>query len=392
MVKKVNAKTRVLPAKHRPASMKELLEQYDFEIKSFKRGQLVEGIVVSNEPSQILLDVGAKSEGIIRGDDLLDTDNTHKTLKPGDKILVNVVQPEDRYGYLVLSLKKAERERKWRNFETMYKNKTAFDVKVLDYSKGGLLVDALGQRGFIPISHLDRVHFADFSKAMATGSNAEKKANLGGLRGNTIKVVIIEVDRSINRLVLSEKDAVSDDKKAKDAAMLNTFKVGEILEGAVSGIMPYGLFVEISRDSVKVDGLVHISEISWEKVEDPSKYHKVGDKVKVRVVEIDEEEGRVQLSLKALKDNPWIDFAKRHPIGSKVKGVVTKVVPFGAFVSVVAGRKGKEYSLDGLVHISETSGVLKEGDEVETVVTICDVERQKLGLSVRRIEDIKIYK
>jgi len=392
MVKKVNAKTRVLPAKHRPASMKELLEQYDFEIKSFKRGQLVEGIVVSNEPSQILLDVGAKSEGIIRGDDLLDTDNTHKTLKPGDKILVNVVQPEDRYGYLVLSLKKAERERKWRNFETMYKNKTAFDVKVLDYSKGGLLVDALGQRGFIPISHLDRVHFADFSKAMATGSNAEKKANLGGLRGNTIKVVIIEVDRSINRLVLSEKDAVSDDKKAKDAAMLNTFKVGEILEGAVSGIMPYGLFVEISRDSVKVDGLVHISEISWEKVEDPSKYHKVGDKVKVRVVEIDEEEGRVQLSLKALKDNPWIDFAKRHPIGSKVKGVVTKVVPFGAFVSVVAGRKGKEYSLDGLVHISETSGALKEGDEVETVVTICDVERQKLGLSVRRIEDIKIYK
>jgi len=256
------------------------------------------------------------------------------------------------------------------------------------------LVDAVGQRGFIPISHLDRAHFADFSRSMAEGSPSELKANLGGLKGAVIKVKVIEVDRNLNRLVLSEREALSQTSSKPEVSLdaISKFALGEMYEGAVSGIVPFGLFVDIKKDGVSLDGLVHISEISWEKVYHPGNLYKVGDKVKVIVIEVSKEERRVQLSIKALLPNPWKEFAQKYPVGTKVKGTVSKIVPFGAFVTVEVGDSKNPAKLDGLIHISETTGPLKEGDQITAMVTICDPENQKLGLSVRQIEDVKIYK
>ena len=376
------------------SSMGALLAKSSSPIKNYRRGQVIEGIVVSLTHDQVLVDVGAKSEGIIRGSDLIDSDASYKNLKEGDTIIATVVQAEDRYGYLVLSLKKAEKERKWRDFERMFKDGSLLPVMVLEYSKGGLLVDAVGQRGFIPISHLDRAHFADFSRSMAEGSPSELKANLGGLKGAVIKVKVIEVDRNLNRLVLSEREALSQTSSKPEVSLdaISKFALGEMYEGAVSGIVPFGLFVDIKKDGVSLDGLVHISEISWEKVYHPGNLYKVGDKVKVIVIEVSKEERRVQLSIKALLPNPWKEFAQKYPVGTKVKGTVSKIVPFGAFVTVEVGDSKNPAKLDGLIHISETTGPLKEGDQITAMVTICDPENQKLGLSVRQIEDVKIYK
>jgi len=376
--------------------MEELLTKHPLSVKSFRKGQIIEGTVVSVLHDQVLVDVGAKSEGIIRGTELADTDFSYKNLKEGDTILVSVVQSEDRYGYLVLSLKRAEKERKWRDFERMFQDGSYIEVQVLEYSKGGLLVDALGQRGFIPISHLDKSHFTDFSRAMAEGSPAEQKASLGGLKGAKIKVKVIEVDRNLNRLVMSEREALASagsyNKKDLTDKQLTSFVVGDVLEGAVSGIVPFGLFVDIKKGDVSLDGLVHISEISWEKVYHPGNIYKVGDKVKVKVIEVNKQEKRVQLSIKTLIPNPWEELSSKYPVGSKVKGVVSKIVPFGAFVTIEVGDPKHPAKLDGLIHISETTGPLTEGEEITTMVTICDPQNQKLGLSVRQIEDVKMYK
>jgi small subunit ribosomal protein S1 len=374
--------------------MGNLLGKSQIKIASFKRGQVIEGSVVSICHDQILVDVGAKSEGIIRGSDLVDSDSSYRNLKEGDTVIATVVQAEDRYGYLVLSLKKAEKERKWRDFERMFKDGSALEVQVLEYSKGGLLVDAMGQRGFIPISHLDRAHFADFSRSMAEGSPAELKMNLGGLKGSVLKVKVIEVDRNLNRLVLSEREAMSQGSSRPEISSeaLQKFAVGEEYQGTVSGIVPFGLFVDIKKDGISLDGLVHISEISWEKVYHPGNLYKVGDKVRVKVIEVSKEDKRVQLSIKAFLINPWTELSQKYPVGAKITGTVSKIVPFGAFVTVEVGEKGKSAKLDGLIHISETTGPLKEGDKVVALVTICDPENQKLGLSVRQIEDVKIYK
>jgi len=379
-----------------PSPMEELLAKHPLSVKTFRKGQIIEGTVVSVNHDQVLVDVGAKSEGIIRGTELADSDFSYKNLKEGDNILVSVVQSEDKYGYLVLSLKRAEKERKWRDFERMFKDGSYIEVQVLEYSKGGLLVDALGQRGFIPISHLDKSHFSDFSHAMAEGSPAEQKANLGGLKGAKIKVKVIEVDRNLNRLVMSEREALASagnyNKKDLTDTQLTTFVVGDIFDGTVSGIVPFGLFVDIKKDEVSLDGLVHISEISWEKVYHPGNIYKVGDKVKVKVIEINKQEKRVQLSIKTLIANPWDELSNKYPVGSKVKGIVSKIVPFGAFVTIEVGDPKHPAKLDGLIHISETTGPLVEGDEVTTMVTICDPQNQKLGLSIRQIEDVKMYK
>jgi len=376
------------------SQMEVLLKKSNKDIKSFKRGQVIEGKVISIDHSQVLVDVGAKSEGIIRGSDLVDSDSSYKNLREGDSVIVTVIQSEDRFGYLVLSLKKAEKERKWRDFERMFKDGSLLTVTVLEYSKGGLLVDALGQRGFIPISHLDKAHFSDFSKSMAEGSPSEIKANLGGLKGAILKVKVIEVDRGMNRLVLSERDAgsVMQAKAEVSEDQLTKFKVGDIFEGIVSGIVPFGIFVDIKAEGVSLDGLVHISEISWEKVYHPGNLYKIGDKVKVKVIEVSLQDKRVQLSIKALLPNPWTVLAEKYPIGSKVSGVVSKIVPFGAFVTIEIGDQENPAKLDGLIHISEATGPMQEGDKVVAMVTICDPQNQKLGLSIRQIEDVKIYK
>jgi small subunit ribosomal protein S1 len=248
------------------------------------------------------------------------------------------------------------------------------DAVIIEYNKGGLLCDCLGLRGFIPLSHLDRVHFANDVAKFAAGNETELKESLKVLSGKTLKVKVIELDPEKNRFVLSEKDALVNYSADAREEKLSEIKINDTMEGIVTGIMPFGVFVDLDG----VEGLVHISEIAWEKVNHPSNYFNVGQSVKVMVLGIDDDSKKLALSVKRLIPNPWETVEKKYPVGTKVKGKVSKIVPFGAFVTLEKG-------LDGLIHISEAEGPLKEGDEVEAIVTQVDASNQKLALSVKQL-------
>ena len=360
------------------SKMEDFLKDKDLELKEHHAGDLVEGIVVSVSHGEVLLDVGAKSEGIISGTELVDTDNTHKNLKPGDKILAMVMQAENEQGYIVLSLKRAEKDRKWQIAESAFDDGSILEATVVEYNKGGLLVDCIGLRGFVPLSHLDRVHFTEDIGKYAGGSDVELKETLDVLAGKTLKAKAIEVDRSKNRLVLSEKDAMGTYSMEARQKRLENINIGDTLEGVVTGIMNFGIFVDLEG----IEGLVHISEIAWEKVNHPGDYYQVGSSISVKVLGVDEESKKLALSVKQLIDNPWETVEDKYPIGSKVTGKVSKIVPFGAFVNLEKG-------LDGLIHVSETDGPLEEGQKVTAIVTQVDGKSQKLALSVRQVADQK---
>ncbi len=356
-------------------AMQKLLEVSGVDVKQFSPGQLVEGCVIDVSPKEVLLDVGAKSEGVVSGTELGEDDSYYKSLKPGDKALACVVQAENDQGYIVLSFRRCEKDRRWTEIENAFENGITLEVIVLEYNKGGLLVDCLGLRGFIPLSHLDRVHFTDDIAKFAAGSEAELKESLKVLAGKKLKARVIELDKGKNRLVLSEKDATTSYSEEVKKEKLAEVKAGDVLEGVVTGLMPFGIFVDLEG----IEGLVHISEIAWEKVNHPGNYYKVGESIQVKVLGIDEESGKLALSVKRLIPNPWETVQEKYPVGEKVKGTVSRVVPFGAFVTLEKG-------LEGLIHISETTGPLEEGQKVEAVVTLVDKDNQKLALSIRQLE------
>ncbi len=354
------------------SAMSKLLKEKDLQMKELKPGELIEGYVISVTHGEILVDVGAKSEGIITGAELEETDGVYKGLKAGDHITAKIVQPENMQGYIVLSLRKAEKDRKWKDAEEAYSSGASLDATIIEYNKGGLLCDCLNLRGFIPLSHLDRSHFANDIAKFAAGSESELKDSLKVLAGKILKVKVIELDPEKNRFVLSEKDALSNYSDESKEKKLAEIEPGKTLEGIVTGIMPFGVFVDLGG----VEGLVHISEIAWEKVNHPSHYFKVGQTVSVMVLGVDEQSKKLALSVKRLTPNPWETVDSKYPVGTKIKGLVSKIVPFGAFVTIEKG-------LDGLIHISEAGTPLKEGQEVEAVVIQVDGANQKLALSTR---------
>ncbi len=250
---------------------------------------------------------------------------------------------------------------------------------MLEYNKGGLLTDFMGLRGFIPLSHLDRVHFTDDVAKFAHGSEAEIKASLQVLAGKVLKVKVIEFDKEKNRLVLSEKKALEHYSEEARAKRLEQVKMGDVVEGVVTGVMPFGVFVDLDG----IEGLVHISEIAWEKVANP-RGRDCDDEDKIfsiiagtkATVGVDEESKKLALSVKRLTENPWEGLEDRFKVGDKVRGTVSKIVPFGAFINIGRG-------LDGLLHISQANGPLQVGEEVEATVIAVDSTNQKLSLSLK---------
>lgn len=360
--------------------MEKLLQKHTkVQPRVFKNGTLVEGTVVSMAHNRLLLDIGGKSEGIVIGRELEDTGRTVKNLKVGDTVLAKVIQSENDSGYTVLSLRRAEKERHWRDFKEYETSETTLEAKVTEYNKGGLVVEVLGVQGFVPLSHLDRgAHFAEETSNTAAGNEADLAQKAESLVGQTLMVRVIEVNETNNRLVLSEKEVSSARSKQAAASRLLEIKAGEDLSGNVSGVTPFGVFVDLGG----VEGLVHVSELAWDKVTMPSKLYKVGDAVTVRVLTVDATSGKLALSIKALASDPWDGVAERYPEGKIVQGIVSKIAPFGAFVNLEPG-------VDGLIHVSETVGPLKEGEDVEVVVVSVDANTRRLGLSVRRLQSLK---
>lgn len=343
--------------------MADLVTQTGFSLNPLTPGQLVEGRVVSVGRNEVFVDLVAKSEGIISGRTSEEDLDLAKSLRVGDKILATVVQSENDQGYIVLSLKRAAPEMGWRRAQEAFKGGEPIKVKAVDFNKGGLVVEWETLRGFVPFSHLATKHqeFADPEKT-------------NELLGEALTVKIIEMDRSLSRLVLSEKRAAVNEAKLKD--FFQKIKGRPSVNGRITAIFPFGVVVELAEG---VEGLLHIGEMDWVRIEDPSDVFKVGDAVEVTVLGFDEQEGKLRLSQKTLKENPWQKILEKYKVGDRVTGTVRKIAPYGAFLRLPEG-------IEGLIHVSETTGPLAEGEEVEAVIINLEPEKQKLGLSIKRLK------
>lgn len=337
-----------------PQTMEELLASENFELKAIKRGQVIDGTILAITPVEVLVDIGGKSEGVISGRELGDG---AKELTPGQKILAYVMQSEDDSGRTILSIKRAGGERRWRELQEEFTSGTPVECRGLETNRGGLVVDLDGVRGFIPSSQLDQAN---------SGSQ--------GI-GKRFSAKIIELDRKGNRLVLSQRSmaAEANRKKFEDAA--KKFSAGQVASGKVSGIMPYGLFITLDGG---IEGLVHISEVSWERVSNLGERFKVGDTVSVKVINIDPSAGRINLSIKALTTDPWKDKIAELKVGEKVKGEVIKLTQFGVFVQI-------EQGVDGLIRtgkIPEYMVDIKPGQKLDLLVETVDPAQRRISLTV----------
>jgi small subunit ribosomal protein S1 len=366
--------------------MAELLAEQDSDIKSFKHGDVVEGSVVRIDKDEILVDIGAKSEGVVSNRELFGRNTeSQPALSVGDVVLVYVLQPESPEGHVVLSLRRAGLERKWRSMQEQFEAGVIIEAPVIDHNKGGLIVDC-GIRGFVPISQI-----VDFPRRpqndQPRDAAQEIAEKLQPFVGRKLRLKILEVNRKANRLILSEKVALYEERREKRDELFSSLQVGQKVTGHVRSIAPFGVFVDLGG----IDGLVHKSELSWNKVNNPEGGYRVGEEVEAEVIDINHERGRISLSIRRLQPDPWHSTVADFKVGDVIDGTVTKLVNFGAFVRVRDG-------LEGLIHISELSNqrvahpgdVVHEGQALKLRIISLDSERHRLGLSLKQAEEAPV--
>jgi small subunit ribosomal protein S1 len=369
--------------------LNDFLDDNSNKLKQLSRGDIVEGEVVDVNINNgvVIVDVGYKSEGIIAGRELKSETLDWTKLQVGDKVLVYVVKPEDEKGQLILSIRRTQQASAWLSLENAKKNNEVVEAVVVESNNGGLIVEiGKGIRGFIPTSQLDATRvYANGVRQVGRDISSKVQKRLNSLIGEKIKTRIIELDREKNRIILSEKMVTQARDIEKRTETLKKVKEGDILEGTISGITPFGVFVNAQG----LEGLVHLSEISWDKVEDIGALYSVGDKVKVMVIGLSDGGKRVAYSIKRLQEDPWSKAISKYKIGDIVDGVVQKVVPYGAFVRIGEG-------LNGLIHISELSeklvkdpgDIVKVGQKVKVkILSISSTERH-LGLSLKETSEV----
>jgi len=366
-----------------PTTMEELLAEQSEDIRSFKHGDVVEGKVVRIDKDEILVDIGAKSEGVVSNRELYGRHGeTAPQLAIGDTVLVYVLQPESPEGHAVLSLRRAGLERKWRSMQEQFDEGTIIEAPVIDHNKGGLIVDC-GIRGFVPISQI--VDFPRRPQNEQPRDAAQEIAEkLQPYVGRKLRLKILEVNRKANRLILSEKVALFEERREKRDELFSSLQVGQKVTGTVRSIAPFGIFIDLGG----IDGLVHKSELSWNKVNNPEAGYVVGESVEAEVIDINHERGRISLSVRRLQPDPWESTVASFKVGDIIDGTVTKLVNFGAFVRVRDG-------LEGLIHISELShqrvahpgDVVHEGQTLKLKIISLDSDRHRLGLSLKQAEE-----
>jgi small subunit ribosomal protein S1 len=347
---------------------------------NIKRGDVVEGVIVRIDQDEILVDIGLKSEGVLSTKELPASGyGSFNELHLNDKVLVYVIQPETAEGHAVLSLKRANTERQWRIAEEQYKNGELLKARVIDYNKGGLIVDVAGIRGFVPISQILNLKREEVASG---GESQETAAKLQSMKDKELQLKIIEINRARNRLILSERLAVQEWRQRRREELLDELKPGEVRKGVVSNLANFGAFVDLGG----ADGLVHISQLAWSRVNHPSEVLHVGQEVEVQVLSVDKEKKKIALSIKRAEVDPWTTVAQRYSPGQIVTGTVTKIAPFGAFARIEDG-------IEGLIHLSElTPGVdpktiLHEGAQLQLRILRIEPERRRLGLSLRQVEE-----
>lgn len=355
-------------------------------IKKISKGDIVEGTIVDIRQGMIVVDVGYKSEGVVVGRELKADGFNPDNLSVGDKLLVYVVKPEDEEGMLVLSIRRTQQAGLWLKLEEAKKTNDIVEAVVVESNNGGLIVE-LGKdiRGFIPTSQLDASRiFSNGIRTVGKDISVKVQKKLSTLLGQSIKTRIIELDREKNRVILSEKMVTQARDLEQREKTLRNVKEGDKLKGTVSGVTPYGIFV----NAAGLEGLVHLSELSWDKVEDIGSMYNVGDPVNVMVIGITDGGKRVAYSVKRLLKDPWTQAISKFKVGDIVPGVIQKVVPYGAFVRIGDG-------LNGLIHISELSDklvkdptdIIQNNQEVMVkILSISSTERH-LGLSLKAAKD-----
>jgi len=351
----------------------QLLDDYDYARP--QRGELRDGMVMQIEDNGILVSIGTKREGVIPQQDIRAMgDGYVSSLKVGDPIQVYVQDPENREGDLILSLTMVQVAKDWEEAARLQSEGGIVQGQVIGYNKGGLLVQFNRIRGFVPASQVAQLHGRTAAE--------ERQQALQRMVGQNIPLKVIEVDRERNRLVLSERSATQEWRKAQKQRLLTELQPGDVLNGRVNQLTNFGAFIDLGG----ADGLAHISELSWQRVNHPREVLSPGQEVKVMVVEIDADRERIGLSLRRLQPNPWETIDQRYSLGQLVSGPVTNVAPFGAFVQI-------EEAVEGLIHASELDvdpqaqprDLLQPGQVVTAKIISLDKQRQRMGLSLRRI-------
>jgi small subunit ribosomal protein S1 len=341
-----------------------------------EKGDIRKGVITAITPNEILIDVQSKADGLIAGRELEGINpQTLKGFNIGDEISVYVLEPEDINGHVVLSYTRAQEEKDWEAVEEKLESGEVITTVVEGYNKGGLLVPVGQLRGFVPGSLVS---------VFREGDGASPEDRWGEVIGQEITLKVIEVDRSRQRLILSERDAIGETREAIKDQLLDNLSVGDRVTGYVSSLADFGAFVNIQG----VDGLVHLSELSWDHVDHPSDLVKVGQELEVEVISIDEEKRRIGLSMRRLQDNPWIEKAEEIQEGQLIQGTITNITDFGAFARI------EDTDLEGLIHISELSTervghpseVVSVGETLALRVISLDMERHRIGLSLEKVD------
>lgn len=344
------------------------------DIKVLKPGDMVEGSLISVGKNEVYVDLEGYGVGVVRGRELYDDEATLSALKPGDKIFVSVVEPENKEGIAELSLRQAGQERVWQTLKDKLESKEVIRTKILEANKGGLMVEINNVTGFLPVSQLSLEHYPRVE-------DGDKNRILGVLQsyiGELFDVQIITADSEEEKLIVSEKAVFEKEMENK----MGQLKIGLVVEGMVTGVVDFGAFVKFGE----LEGLVHISELAWQRIENPKDIVKVGQKVTAKVISIDK--GRVSLSIKQLQEDPWLEAVKKYQIGQTVTGKVTKIMPFGVFVEL-------DKDIQGLAHVMELSheaikspeDVLKPGEEKAFKIISIEPAEHRLGLSLKALTE-----
>jgi small subunit ribosomal protein S1 len=348
-------------------TMDELLAAH--EVQQLKVGDIVTGTITSVRKHEMWVDLGAQGVGVVMRREI----GAGQKLEAGQPITASVVDPELDEGHALLSLKKAAKDRGWDELQRMFEAQEILEVSPYDANRGGLLVELEGIRGFLPVSQLAAEHYPRVSGA----DKDEILQKLNALTTKTIRVRILDVSRKENKLIFSEKEAIKDDMQARFSAL----HVGDIVDGTITGVIDFGAFVNVDG----IEGLIHISEISWERVENPRTYLKTGDVVKAKIIAIDKE--RLSLSVKQLSEDPWLKEVETFKKGAIVEGKVTRITPFGAFVQISS-------SVEALVHVSEMGGdesadpekLFKLDEKKQFKIIDIDKDARKIALSLKDVK------
>lgn len=345
-------------------TMDELLAGSDITVLT--TGEVLEGTVLAVKKNEVWIDLGSRGVGIVMRREI----GHGQKLEAGQTVTVSVIDPEMDEGHALLSMKRAVKDRGWEELERIVNDNEIIEVEAYDANRGGLLVELEGIRGFLPVSQLSASHYPRVSGA----DKDEILQKLNALVNKPLRVRVLDANRKDNKLILSEKEAMKDDMQSK----FSELKTGDTVEGMVTGVIDFGAFVNVDG----IEGLVHISEISWDRVDNPKNYVKVGEKIKAKIIAIDKD--RLSLSIKQMSEDPWLEQVKTFKVGDSVEGKITRITPFGAFVQISP-------SVEALVHVSEMSDdesvdpeqLFKLNEKKQFKVLEIDTENRKIALSLK---------